>query len=219
MFLGSQMVSTAHGMIWPSWLNLQGAGWTFLNSHRIEIMKDHFFEMKRVYPKSQNVGYIYIYVYTYPNVGYWWIWWKSNAATLFSHRPTSLVDLGATAMGPEVGAGTRLRIPSANRRSLQNWKLAPWPHLTSLDPVWTIDLNQTMPYVSHMTPFFVTCHHRFCGIQWEWWQLENGVGEKSPQDSPEHWARASRGPASAPPSSDLGDSTKTKPSIFSISVC
>ena len=102
-----------------------------------------FFDMKRVYPKSQNVGYInnYIYTYTYyPNVGYWWIWWKSNAATLFSHRPTS-VDLGA-AMGPKVGAGTRLRIPSANRRSLQNWKLAPWPHLTSLDPVWTIDLNQ-----------------------------------------------------------------------------
>ena len=63
MFLGSQMVSTAHSMIWPSWLNLQGAGWTFLNSHRIEIMKDHFFEMKRVYPKSQNVGYIYICIY------------------------------------------------------------------------------------------------------------------------------------------------------------
>ena len=28
----------------------------------------------------------------------------------------------------QVGARARLRIPSANRRSLQNWKLAPWFH-------------------------------------------------------------------------------------------
>ena len=100
-------------MIWPSsWLK-PTRSWMAL------FIKIQFFTTKRVSPKSKNVGYVWICIYIYIRIhqcifkgGILTSWNSSWRSHIFS----------------QVGARARLRIPSANRRSLQNWKLAPWFH-------------------------------------------------------------------------------------------
>ena len=141
MFLGSQMVSTAHSMIWPSWLNLQGAGWTFLNSHRIEIMKDHFLKWRGSIqnPKMWDIYiYICIHIQMWDIDGYgespmrqhsfptgrhhWWIW-----------EPLRW-DLRL-----ELGHVYEFQVRIGDRCRIGNWHLGHiWHHLTLFEPsIWT----------------------------------------------------------------------------------